>query len=63
MSESDEPAHSMLGHSYRQDRRYFAVAEKHKGKESLAIYDAGDQYNLVRVLIEPESSDQYLELK
>ncbi|KAG7558251.1 hypothetical protein FFLO_02814 [Filobasidium floriforme] len=35
-------------HSYRQDRRYFAVAEKHKGKESLAIYDAGDQYNLIR---------------
>lgn len=53
----------MLGHSYRQDRRYFAVAEKHKGKESLAIYDAGDQYNLVRVLIGPEWSDQYLELK
>lgn len=39
------------GHAYRQDRRYFAVAEKHKGKESLAIYDAGDRYNLVRVCI------------
>lgn len=37
------------GHAYRHDRRYLAIAEQHKGKEVLAIYDAGDMYNLVRV--------------
>jgi hypothetical protein len=37
------------GHAYRHDRRYLAIAEQHKGKETLAIYDAGDMYNLIRV--------------
>jgi hypothetical protein len=37
------------GHAYRHDRRYLAIAEQHKGREVLAIYDAGDMYNLIRV--------------
>jgi hypothetical protein len=39
----------LAGHAYRHDRRYLAIAEQHKGKEILAIYDAGDMYNLIRV--------------
>lgn len=39
-----------IGHAYRPtDNRYLAIAEKHKGKDYLGVYDAGDMYNLVRV--------------
>ena len=37
------------GYAFRADSRYFVLAERHKSKDTLGVYDAHDAYRLVRV--------------
>ena len=37
------------GYAFRQDSRYFVLAERHKSKDTLGVYDAHEAYRLVRV--------------
>lgn len=37
------------GHDFSPDGRYLAVAERHRSKDSVGIYDALDSYKLARV--------------
>ena len=37
------------GYAFRQDARYFVLAERHKSKDTLGVYDAHEAYRLVRV--------------
>ena len=39
----------MAGYAFRQDARYFVLAERHKSKDTLGVYDAHEAYRLVRV--------------
>jgi hypothetical protein len=38
-----------IGYTFRADGRYFIVAERHRSKDTLGIYDATETYRLVRV--------------
>jgi hypothetical protein len=38
-----------VGYAFRADGRYFVLAERHKSKDTLGVYDATDLYKLVRV--------------
>lgn len=38
-----------VGHSYSPDHRYFAIVERHSGKDCIGVYDTSDQFQLVRV--------------
>jgi hypothetical protein len=40
-----------LGYTFRRDGRYFFLAERHKSKDTLGVYDAGNSFALVRVRI------------
>ncbi|KAF8898871.1 WD repeat-containing protein 8 [Infundibulicybe gibba] len=42
------PVHPDRGYAFRADGRYFVLAERHKSKDTLGLYDTGDQYKLVR---------------
>ncbi|KZT30673.1 WD repeat-containing protein 8 [Neolentinus lepideus HHB14362 ss-1] len=42
------PVHADRGYAFRADGRYFVLAERHKSKEILGLYDTGDSYKLVR---------------
>jgi hypothetical protein len=37
------------GYAYRPDGRYFVVAERHKSKDMVGVYDTEDSYKQVRV--------------
>jgi hypothetical protein len=37
------------GHAFRQDGRYFVLAERHKSKDTIGVYDAADSFRLARV--------------
>ena len=37
------------GYAFREDSRYFVLAERHKSKDTLGVYDAHEAYRLVRV--------------
>lgn len=37
------------GYAFRADGRYFVVAERHKSKDTLGVYDTTESYKLVRV--------------
>jgi hypothetical protein len=37
------------GYAFRSDGRYFVLAERHKSKDTVGIYDATDSYKLARV--------------
>ena len=37
------------GYAFRADSRYFVLAERHKSKDTLGVYDAHEAYRLVRV--------------
>lgn len=41
----------LAGYAFRKDGRYFVLAEKHKSKDTLGIYDATENYKLVRVRV------------
>ena len=38
-----------VGYAFRRDGRYFLLAERHKSKDTLGVYDTADSYKLVRV--------------
>ena len=40
---------SFPGYAFRLDGQYFVLAERHRSKDSLGVYDAHDAYRLVRV--------------
>jgi hypothetical protein len=37
------------GYTFRADGRYFILAERHKSKDTLGLYNAAESYRLVRV--------------
>jgi hypothetical protein len=37
------------GHAFRQDGRYFVLAERHKSKDTIGVYDTADSFRLARV--------------
>jgi hypothetical protein len=37
------------GYAFRSDGRYFVLAERHKSKDTLGVYDATEGYKLARV--------------
>ncbi|KAL7278087.1 hypothetical protein ACG7TL_008057 [Trametes sanguinea] len=41
-------SHGRTGYAFRQDARYFVLAERHKSKDTLGVYDAQEAYRLVR---------------
>ncbi|PPQ63010.1 hypothetical protein CVT24_006116 [Panaeolus cyanescens] len=42
------PIHPDKGYAFRSDGRYLIVAERHKSRDTLGVYDASDAYRLVR---------------
>lgn len=56
------PVHPDKGYAFRSDGRYFAVAERHRSKDSLGLYDASDSYKLVRHFPLPTTSLSSLSL-
>ncbi|KAH7885892.1 WD repeat-containing protein 8 [Phlebopus sp. FC_14] len=42
------PIHPDRGYAYRGDAHYFVLAERHKSKDTLGVYDVSDSYKLVR---------------
>ncbi|KAF6766529.1 WD repeat-containing protein 8 [Ephemerocybe angulata] len=44
------------GYAFRTDGRYFLLAERHKSKDTLGVYDASESYKLVRHFPLPTSS-------
>lgn len=37
------------GYTFRRDGRYFVLAERHKSKDTIGVYDAAEEYRLARV--------------
>ncbi|KAF8167781.1 WD repeat-containing protein 8 [Crassisporium funariophilum] len=56
------PIHPDKGYAFRSDGRYFVVAERHKSKDTLGVYDATQAYKLVRHFPLPTSSFSSLAL-
>ncbi|KAJ3734718.1 WD repeat-containing protein 8 [Lentinula guzmanii] len=50
------PLYPDKGFDFRADGRYFVLAERHKSKDTLGIYDASESYKLVRHFPLPTSS-------
>ncbi|KAI0667380.1 WD repeat-containing protein 8 [Trametes maxima] len=50
------PIHPDRGYAFRQDVRYFVLAERHKSKDTLGVYDAHEAYRLVRHFPLPTNS-------
>ncbi|KAF5369078.1 hypothetical protein D9758_003053 [Tetrapyrgos nigripes] len=50
------PIHPDKGYAFRQDGRYFILAERHRSKDTLGLYDTSDSYKLVRHFPLPTSS-------
>ena len=46
----------LTGYAFRADSRYFVLAERHKSKDTLGVYDAHEAYRLVRVCGHPPIS-------
>ncbi|KAF9244583.1 WD repeat-containing protein 8 [Melanogaster broomeanus] len=42
------PIHPDRGYAFRADARYFLLAERHKSKDTIGIYDVSDSFKLVR---------------
>jgi len=42
------PIHPDKGYAFRSDSRYFVLAERHRSKDAIGVYDATDCYKLVR---------------
>ena len=45
----ERPLMPHIGYAFRSDGRYFVLAERHKSKDTLGVYDTSDNYRLVRV--------------
>ncbi|KAF9569883.1 WD40 repeat-like protein [Agrocybe pediades] len=50
------PIYPDKGYSFRSDGRYFVLAERHKSKDTLGVYDATQSFKLVRHFPLPTSS-------
>lgn len=50
------PIHPDRGYAFRSDGRYFILAERHKSKDTLGVYDAVDSFKLVRHFALPTSA-------
>ncbi|KAF5385412.1 hypothetical protein D9757_005386 [Collybiopsis confluens] len=50
------PLYPDRGYAFRADGRYFALAERHKSKDTLGLYDTSDSYRIVRHFALPTSS-------
>ncbi|KIJ45121.1 hypothetical protein M422DRAFT_207343 [Sphaerobolus stellatus SS14] len=50
------PKFTDRGYAFRKDGRYFILAERHKSKDTLSVYDAADSYKLARHVALPSSS-------
>ncbi|KAL1942337.1 hypothetical protein VTO73DRAFT_6401 [Trametes versicolor] len=50
------PIHPDRGYAFRKDARYFVLAERHKSKDTLGVYDAQEAYRLVRHFPLPTNS-------
>ncbi|KAF7985298.1 hypothetical protein HWV62_6463 [Athelia sp. TMB] len=50
------PVHPDRGYAFRADGRYFVLAERHKAKDSLGVYDAAEAYKLARHFPLPTAS-------
>lgn len=40
---------NLSGYTFRADGRYFILAERHKSKDTLGLYDTTESYKLARV--------------
>ncbi|KAI0001905.1 YVTN repeat-like/Quino protein amine dehydrogenase [Russula vinacea] len=56
------PLHPDRGHAFRQDGRYFVLAERHKSKDTIGVYDAANSFSLARHFPLPTSSMSSLAL-
>ncbi|KAJ8517990.1 hypothetical protein ONZ45_g4900 [Pleurotus djamor] len=56
------PVHPDRGYAFRADGRYFVLAERHKSKDTLGVYDVSQSYNLVRHFPLPTTSISSLSL-
>ncbi|TBU44554.1 WD repeat-containing protein 8 [Dichomitus squalens] len=56
------PIHPDRGYAFRRDSRYFVLAERHKSKDTLGVYDAHEAYRLVRHFPLPTGSLSSLSL-
>ncbi|KAF8230672.1 WD repeat-containing protein 8 [Tricholoma matsutake] len=50
------PVHPDRGYTFRSDGHYFLLAERHKSRDTLGIYDTLDSYKLVRHFPLPTAS-------
>ncbi|THH17388.1 hypothetical protein EW146_g3401 [Bondarzewia mesenterica] len=50
------PLHPDKGYAFRSDGRYFVLAERHKSKDTLGVYDTADAFKLARHYPLPTSS-------
>ncbi|KAG8948606.1 hypothetical protein FRC04_009509 [Tulasnella sp. 424] len=50
------PKHPDRGYAFRKDGRYLLLAERHKSKDTMGVYDTVDEYKLVRHFPLPTSS-------
>ncbi|KII93811.1 hypothetical protein PLICRDRAFT_49829 [Plicaturopsis crispa FD-325 SS-3] len=50
------PVYTDRGYTFRADGRYFVLAERHKSKDTLGLYDTADSYRLVRHFPLPTAS-------
>ncbi|KAK2465350.1 hypothetical protein APHAL10511_002704 [Amanita phalloides] len=50
------PVHPDRAYAFRSDGRYFVLAERHKSKDTLGVYDTSASYKLVRHFPLPTSS-------
>lgn len=41
--------YTFVGYAFTDNGRFFVLAERHKSKDTLGIYDAADSYRLTRV--------------
>ncbi|KAG1825806.1 quinon protein alcohol dehydrogenase-like superfamily [Suillus subaureus] len=50
------PIHPDRGYAFRSDSRYFVLAERHRSKDAIGVYDTTDGYKLVRHFPVPTSN-------
>ncbi|KAG6336125.1 hypothetical protein ID866_2963 [Astraeus odoratus] len=50
------PIHPDRGYAFRSDARYFILAERHKSKDTIGVYDASSSYKLVRHFPSPTTN-------
>ena len=49
-------APGLVGYAFRRDGRYFVLAERHRSRDMLGVYDTVEGYKQARVWINPSLS-------